>query len=288
MLYSGHMKRGHKGFTIAEVLIALAITGLLLASAYSLIGGQTGQASFQQSLNDIRSKMVSTVQNISNGILPDAKQYTCKVASDTSRPKLTVGVGGVGSNQSCIFLGRAIQVSKDAGTLNIYTVLGRRSISVDADTGLPSTGENSENIAVRTFEEANPTPATVDAAGADLIETYRPSGGAYLTAARFINSSGTVDSREAALAGFYNDPGGGDVTGSLLIAKTYLVNSNGANTSNITKCVEENGCTPSPLTKWILCYKDSSKSRNAVITATSGATGIITDLKYEKCPVPGS
>lgn len=269
------MKRLSPGFTIIEVLIALAITGLLLTTASLVLKGQSTETTFQQSLRDIDTKIQTTVKAISNSLYPNTSQYTCSTVS--GKATLTKEAGsGTGTNKDCLFLGKAFQVVLGEGTIKIYSVLGSRT-TVD---------ESGETVLAATFSQAKPTPAII--AGADLTESYQPAaGGAFLSKARYTDSSGTVPATETDMAGFYNDLEGTSTTDPQLLAKAYAYRADTAavNKEAVKLCLEETGgCQSFLLAHWLLCYEDGNKRQTAVIDVMAASTGITTQLKFEACP----
>lgn len=267
------MRRSPKGYTIVEVLIVIAISGALLAAASLLLKGQQSETIFQQSLSDINSKIQNTVKGVSNSLFPNSSQYTCSLQAGTDGVKRATlkkeAGGGVGTNQDCLFLGKALQVIKGQGAINIYSVLGGRTY----DTG------NQSKLAV-TFAQTNPEPAITG--GTDLTENFRPStNGAFLLSAKYDGSAAA----EVDLAGFYNDLEGSSATDQQLLAKAYthIASANDPKTG-VANCVEEQAsCAHFPLAHWLLCYQNSDKNRTALLDITATASGVTTQLKFITC-----
>lgn len=272
------MKRAG-GFTIIEVLIALAITGVLLAAAVTVLTGQTTSTAFQQSLHDIQSKLTSAIQNVNNGLLPNESQYTCTTNS-SNRAQLSPGTGGYGTNQGCIYLGEAVQVSVGSPNLNFYTILGNQY----------ATDSNGNKVASSTLTQAAPTPAST--AGTDssivLTDNYTPTGGAKLTASRYTNASGKVVDK-ADMAGFYNDPGGSDSTDPQLLSLVYTgFRSDSTPTTGVTACIRgSSGCTSQSMGHWYLCYQDTAARSSAYLDVTASSAGISVQIKNQSCPPAG-
>lgn len=133
------------GFTIVEVMIFLAITGVLLASALLLFNGRIARTQFTQGVHELDNKIKGVVTEVAAGTYPGTQPFDCTV--DTSgQIRVTLNAGGEqGTRNSCIFLGKVMQFGvngangcsgsnlQDCRTLNIYTAAGRRLASGGKD-----------------------------------------------------------------------------------------------------------------------------------------------------------
>src|SRR5438874_1617208 len=84
------------GFTIVEVMIVLAITGLLFLSAAALISGKQNQAAFDQAIQQLQSQIQQTMNEVSVGYYPNRNDFVC-VAGGTG-PLLSSGSNQQGTN----------------------------------------------------------------------------------------------------------------------------------------------------------------------------------------------
>src|SRR3990167_10157354 len=92
------MKSIRGGFTVLEVLIVLAITGLLFISAVTLFRGKQTQTQFNQAMHDLESKIQSIANVVKSGSFPDSENYNC-FRRGTGTPGLT-GSGGSGTGKN--------------------------------------------------------------------------------------------------------------------------------------------------------------------------------------------
>ena len=123
------MKRPRSsGFTIVEVMIVLAVTGLLFATASSLISGRTDQSEFDQSIRAIQQQVQDTVNEVSSGNYTNSGNFQCSgpggVLTISSAPKGSVPQG---TNYGCIFIGKAMQFDVNGTTPEqflTYTLAG--------------------------------------------------------------------------------------------------------------------------------------------------------------------
>lgn len=126
------MKRNGAGYTILEVMIFLAVTGVLFALIYPSISSRQDKVKFNQSVNDLKSKIDDVINDVSTGYFP-SQDFTCTINSSGAL-QLTSGTSnGQGTRSDCIFLGKALRFTNvtDDSQMNIYTVIGKRKKGVD-------------------------------------------------------------------------------------------------------------------------------------------------------------
>lgn len=123
--FGGLRKSENKGFTLIEVLIVLAVTGLLFVSAVIMISGRHTRTAFEQSSRQIQSQIQQTINEVSAGFYPDMRNFGCTAGADA--PMFSAAGAGQGTNSGCIFLGRAMQFgvgAADSEQFAIYTIAG--------------------------------------------------------------------------------------------------------------------------------------------------------------------
>lgn len=145
MVYWFYMNRGKRsaeGYTIVEVLIFLAVTGLLFAGAVVLIGGQQGRAEFSSSVNEFETEIRDVINNVATGYYPSTQQIDCSVSAG-SRPLLSSGSNNQGTNENCIYLGRVIQFAPvgSKGGYILHSVAARRFEPVNNKNDVVSLSE---------------------------------------------------------------------------------------------------------------------------------------------------
>jgi prepilin-type N-terminal cleavage/methylation domain-containing protein len=128
-----------RGFTIIEVLLVLAVSGLILTSAAFLFNGKQATTEFDVAANQFQTQLQSTINDAGNGYNPTSSigtytyNFTCTGQGNAvnGTPSFTengitspgTGQGTNGGAQGCIFLGRVVQFSASS-TVNIYTIVG--------------------------------------------------------------------------------------------------------------------------------------------------------------------
>ncbi|HSX43985.1 MAG TPA: hypothetical protein VLE69_01635 [Candidatus Saccharimonadales bacterium] len=115
-----------RGYTVVEVLIFLAVTSALFASAIVLISGQQGKAEFEQGVRDFESQMIDLANNVSSGYYIKTGDFSCRddgigvpdVRSNSPKEQ--------GTNQGCTFVGTVIQLAPagKADHFVVYTSVG--------------------------------------------------------------------------------------------------------------------------------------------------------------------
>lgn len=143
------MKGGqrHKGFTIVETMIVLGVTGMLFLSAAILIAGRQRRTQFEQSIRNVHAQIQQVINEVNVGQYPSNPGFTC--TANVGGPNLASAAGAEqGTNEGCIFLGKAIQFAVD-GTdpqeFRAYTI-----------AGLQRVGGNPNGNEVSSLAEARP------------------------------------------------------------------------------------------------------------------------------------
>lgn len=104
------MKRlwGEGGYTIVEVMIVIAVSGALLASVMTVIGGKQRSTEFQYGVREFQSLIQDIMNDVETGYFPNN--------------------GSPGSSSNAIFLGKAIHFHEVTGTGRV-SALKEMSIS---------------------------------------------------------------------------------------------------------------------------------------------------------------
>lgn len=253
------------GYTIAEAMIVLGITGVLFISAYTLFGGQQGKTEFSQAMRDIDSKIQAYANEVKAGSLPAGQSYPCSAAS--GRPVLdtspAVGENKIGQNQDCIILGRALQLNTGQSDITVHTVLGTRTRYV----GAKNTGVTATSLA-----ETNPTTAADLAGNPIWQDSYRLSGGAKILSSRVNGLASAYN-----LIGLYTSLKSAGASANLSVEAYQL-------SGDVNSCVQDGpACGVTKVSRWDLCLQSASGNQTALLTANILPGGITTKLNFASC-----
>jgi len=273
------MRNARGGYTVIEVMMVLAVSGALLISAAAVFRGKQGQTQFNQAMRDLDSKIQSYISDVGAGIFPEAEQYLCQLDSATNRPHLVTGTQVAGSNQDCIFLGKAIETAVGSNKIAVYTVLGNRTY-ISGGSSVP----------VTEFSQSRPEPAIYN--GAVLMDEYKIAfDAAELVYAMAVGSTiPPGQEKRYEIAGFYNSlqtqPDPSQQGSQSLLVKTYRTNPPPAVVTT-KQCIEEDvaNCRVDTPNKWSLCFKSKSSNDYALLVITPTSAGVGTELIFK--PDPG-
>lgn len=275
MLYFRHMWRRALGYTIIEVMMALAIGGTMLVSATVLLKGTRSETEFIQAMRDVDSKIQTIISGINSGSYNVSDRYQCALVG--GRPYLAeIASGGapheVGTSSECLVLGRAIQGVVGKSQLYIRTVLGARYY----------TNAAGQKIAAANLFETKPTPATIENGG-DLTETFTITArGAVLKSTSYNDGATRGD-----MAGIYYDPAvtTNRVTTQALIGRVYELQSSPSDpNANVNNFIQERpGYRSYQLSKWKLCFESNDGKRTGYLTLSVSAIGVNTELVFNNC-----
>lgn len=260
-----------RGYTIVEVLIVLAISGVMLAGVILVFRGQNNQTAFNQTAYDIESSLTSQIRRVSASSLADADSYNCEVTD--GRPTLSlVGGGGQGSSDQCLYLGKAIEVVIDKAQFYIYSVLG---VACSGNPCAPTTS----------FANASPEPIVSDSGGIDLTDSYRPNGPVKVVSSKVTLSSGNTTLSNYNLVGYYNDVSGETASNQsaseFIIAKGYNFNQDHSDNTVVKPYIED---TSAPdISRWTLCLKSQDDKYSASLEIKNSTQGVVADLRFISC-----
>lgn len=123
-----------KGFTIVETMIVLAITGLLFVMIATTLSGRQAKSEFNQAIQDARTQLQQVVSQVQAGFYANMGNFNCS-AIGTSLTLSPVGSSKEqGSNESCVFLGHAVQLAVGSSSpeiIKVYPMAGIKLISSD-------------------------------------------------------------------------------------------------------------------------------------------------------------
>lgn len=155
-----------QGYTIIEVMIFLAISGVMFIIAASFVSGKQAKSEFRQGMNSINTQIQQTINDVSNGFYPSSSNFTCSASAAQGTP-ITFNTGQAEDESTnpggCTFMGKVMQF--DVGTTssssyNIYSIIGRQYQT-----------DNKSLIPPASFNDAQPVAATGNSGTPNLTDT---------------------------------------------------------------------------------------------------------------------
>jgi prepilin-type N-terminal cleavage/methylation domain-containing protein len=165
------------GFTIIEVMIVLAITGILFISFATTIQGQQSRAKFNQSINTVKSQIDQLITQSQSGYYPPGS-FSCVTPGGSNNTEIRNDVANEqGTNEECMLLGKLILFNRgsDPHTYTVYPIAG---------------ANNSDNF-VASFAASNPEVVDIESVRREVALEYgltvawMRSGGVNLGAVAF-------------------------------------------------------------------------------------------------------
>lgn len=122
------MKRSG-GYTILEVLIFIAVSGVMFVGAMIAIGGRQSEVQFSQSVREFEAKIRDIINDVSTGYYPTNDTVSCYLDIATDQIEITSSSNEqLGTNDDCIYIGKALQFrpDDDGSKMKIILLAGRR------------------------------------------------------------------------------------------------------------------------------------------------------------------
>jgi len=267
--------RAPGGYTIIEVMIVLAISGLILASSISIFSGQRAETEFSQAVLDLQSKFQSYSTQVSSANIPSG--YTCALQYNSTLNKeypaltpLANQTTDSTSNQDCLYLGKAIQIVPGNTSIYVYPVLGTRTVwngTIDTRS-FPSTPL-----------QANNEPALDTNGNYVLNEPYQLLNGAKVVSANTNNNSTEQD-----LLTFYTNLQDSNTSGNEATAYTRVATfaTTDVKSTFLKTCIEGGACGAGPAATslagntWQLCVTSSDGRWRSQLNIQSSTNGFVT------------
>lgn len=195
-----HMRvsRHQNGFTMIEVMLFLAITGLLFLIGFWGTTFQVRNVRFTDGIRDLHSYMQQQYSLVSTGANPRNVTATCSNPGGGASTGVTLSdTGGTastaGTASGCILLGKLLKFNPNTSTVTSYYVVGKRLD--DSSTNPTLTGDDMTDL-------INSSP-TISNQG---VETYQINWG--LT---FYQSTTATASNQSQAFAFLRSPSTGKI-----------------------------------------------------------------------------
>ncbi len=182
-MLGGKNKQLSRGYTIVEVMIVLAVSGMMFVIAANFINGKQQAASFTQGTNELASRIQGLMSDVTDGHYSDVPLGCSVGVSSLSFPALTQDQG---TNQECTFLGKVMHFSLggDRAQYEVVSIAAAR----EANPTPNLSAAIYQPVTSLTQQQAIPQSLIVSCAEANTAAACAPGGGIY--AIGFVQSQG--------------------------------------------------------------------------------------------------
>jgi prepilin-type N-terminal cleavage/methylation domain-containing protein len=125
-MLGGKNKHLPRGYTIVEVLIVLAVSGVMFVIAANFINGKQQKTAFSQAVNEMASRVQDTIEQVTDGQYSDIP-FGC--ALGTPLQISASQTQSQGTNPSCVFIGKLFQFKNggDPSSYEVFSLAAARS-----------------------------------------------------------------------------------------------------------------------------------------------------------------
>jgi prepilin-type N-terminal cleavage/methylation domain-containing protein len=267
----GGKNRQPLGYTILEVMIVLAISGVMFLIAATFVNGKQGNTAFKTGVNEMAASLQSIIEQVTDGQYGDTTNFCHKLGNGD----IQINGGGAhdqGTNQDCVFLGKILHFTSPQNTAayDIYTIAGSRFANSSNLLASDPTQAHAQNVDYLSVN--HDTPQSLE-----LPHGIQINGGATTSyAIGFLQSLGNVDASTNTLT-----------TGAQTISLYYVRSDSTA--------VQNTGFNPDNIKGNLIaaqsariCLTDGSRYAEIIIGngATTGST-LNVDVKMDGAGVSG-
>lgn len=265
----------NQGFTVVEVMIVLAVTGLLFISAAVVISGRTNKTQFEQSINQVTAQLRQSINEVSAGYYPN-RGFQC--VSNGGSVSITPGTTEQGKNSGCILIGRVLQfgvTNTDPQQFIAYPIVGRQ---------LDNNGDQVESLA-----ETGPraiSPATLSPNVPDSTDKQRLQYG--LRAAKmYVNTEASPVGAVGFISSFATYEGT-QVTSGAQRLTLVPVNGTALNMSQQATAQAINTqlatSTPNPTDGVFICFNSATTNQSGLVQIGGAGRQLSVTLKIRSTP----
>jgi prepilin-type N-terminal cleavage/methylation domain-containing protein len=122
------------GYTIVEVMIVLAVSGIMFVVAANFINGKQQKTTFTNGVNEMASRIQDIIEQVSDGQYSDIP-FSCKgAAAGALTISSTISDKTQGTNKDCVFIGKFLHFSVD-GNRSAYEVFSLAAARASTSLG---------------------------------------------------------------------------------------------------------------------------------------------------------
>ncbi|MEK7599449.1 MAG: prepilin-type N-terminal cleavage/methylation domain-containing protein [Patescibacteria group bacterium] len=176
------------GYTVVEVMIVLAVSGVMFLIAIDFISGKQERVSFQQGSNELVSRIQGIIEEVTDG------QYTDIPISCNTNAGGSLTITGTlsatqGQNLNCTFLGKLLHFTGGESTdYEVFSLAGARLIQTGVNVGKPVASVPDTNMTPIDDKFTNGGSVT----GVTLTRQYRVPQGLLIKDTKIVDTDGGV------------------------------------------------------------------------------------------------
>jgi len=213
-----------KGYTIIEVMIVLAVSGVMFVIAANFIDGKQANTSFTQGVNELTTQLQSVINAVADGKYSDIA-ITCDGPPVTIIANTNVAQTSLqtqGTNNKCVFKGKLVHFYQNglSSPRDLYEIIPL--VDLRTSTGNNLANINSSSLLVQ--KETIPQHLEV------VKATVTPAAGATLTSPE--NNIGFVQSTDTESG--VGSRSGAQSVGLVFAAGPAVPTANNANPGSLT------------------------------------------------------
>lgn len=137
------------GYTIVEVMIVLAVSGMMFVVAATFISGKQARTSFSTGVNELASRIQDTIEQVNRGKYSDIR-LNCIPSGSTVIVSAGSGATPQGANPPCVFIGKFMHfsVAGDKQQYETFSLAGLRDKTTLADAGVTTINNGAADLTV--------------------------------------------------------------------------------------------------------------------------------------------
>ncbi len=250
------------GFTIIEVMIFLAVSGLTFLIAATFISGKEAQAEFVTGMRNANNIVNNTINDVANGNYPLPVSYSCSVTSG-----VPIVTSSSGDHVGCVLIGKVIvpETNSDANRYSIFSVVGCQFVFngvCSATQGVAPTDLANEGSTVVNF----------------MTQSNNWPGGVSITKLLLVSGANTTNIGAFGIFGGLPQINGGVYVSGSQAANVVVVNNSliSDSSSQIESLVNSSGLSLLNGSYIVMCFSGGNNHKAGIVIGGSNQGGQLT------------
>lgn len=148
------------GYTIIEVMIVLAVSGVMFLIAANFINGKQEKTAFTEGVNDTASKIQDVIEQVTDGQYSDVP-LTCTYTTAGGTQIISGSGSTQGTNAQCAFWGKIMYFTDGSPTSSSYDIFSLAGGRVNDSTNPPTIITDPKKAYIQAVHDLN-VQQTVD------------------------------------------------------------------------------------------------------------------------------